>query len=139
MWSPSSRDINFELELQTGINEKSKTWQPINLSKLKDLHAATMAKRDSAEAALGKGPTITAGQLEKQAFEVALTALKHDTKLYHAWCGAQNAWTARQHYIFRNSNRLPSVTAGRVRLLTMCLMRSAALLGIEPSSVGHKI
>ena len=78
-------DINFELELPSARSEKKKQFQPTDLSKLKNLLATTLADRDGKLSSVGKGPTITAGQLEKQAFELCMNSLNHDLDQYKVW------------------------------------------------------
>ena len=76
---------NLELELQGAISELKKGWQPAELTPFRELIATCIAKRDGKLKALQKGPKISAGQLEKQAFEVLLSSLQHDVDTYAVW------------------------------------------------------
>lgn len=78
-------DPNFELELQSALSECKADFQPADLSKFKDVVAVALANRDSKMTAIGQGPRITAGELEKQAFEVMLASAEHDVQSYRAW------------------------------------------------------
>ena len=62
-----------------------KGWQPAELTPFRELIATCIAMRDGKLEALVKGPKISAGQLEKQAFEVLLSSLQHDVDTYAVW------------------------------------------------------
>ena len=78
-------DNNLELELQGAISELKKGWQPAELTPFRELIATCIAKRDGKLKALQKGPKISAGQLEKQAFEVLLSSLQHGVDTHAVW------------------------------------------------------
>lgn len=75
----------LELELQAAISESKKSWQPAELTPFKDLIATCISKRDGRLDTIGKGPKISAGQLEKQAFQLVLASLQHDVDAYLVW------------------------------------------------------
>ena len=75
----------LELELQGALSEMKKGWQPAEIASFKDLIATCIAKRDGNLESLGKGPKISAGELEKQAFELMLSSLQHDADVYTVW------------------------------------------------------
>lgn len=80
-----AEDKNFELELQGAISELKKGWQPAEITRFKELIATCIAKRDGTLESIGKGPKISAGQLEKQSFELLLSSLQHDADSYSVW------------------------------------------------------
>ena len=78
-------DLNLELELQAAVSECKSSFQPAELNIFKPLIAASLAQRDEKLTSLGQGPRMSAGDLEKQAFEVVLASLEHDANCYKAW------------------------------------------------------
>ena len=76
---------NLELELQSAASEMSKTFQPADITPFKELISTCIAKRDGKMEALGKGPKISAGQLEKQTFDLLLSSLQHDADCFAVW------------------------------------------------------
>lgn len=78
-------DPNLELELQAAVSECKVDSPPADISVFKEILAVILAKRDSQLAATGQGPRITAGELEKQAFDVMLASAEHDVAAYSAW------------------------------------------------------
>ncbi|CAJ1407180.1 unnamed protein product [Effrenium voratum] len=77
--------IALELELQAAISEAKTDFQPADISAFKEIRAICLADRDEKMSAIGQGPRITAGELEKQAFEVMLASADHDANRYRAW------------------------------------------------------
>ena len=77
--------IALELELQAAISEAKTDFQPAEISAFKEIRAICLADRDEKMSAIGQGPRITAGELEKQAFEVMLASADHDATRYRAW------------------------------------------------------
>ena len=76
---------SLELELQGALSEVKKGWQPAEIDCFKELIATCIAKRDGTLESIGKGPKITAGQLEKQSFDLLLSSLQHDVDSYTVW------------------------------------------------------
>ena len=79
-------DINLDLELQSAISEKSPQFGFGDLTVFKDLVQEHVSSSEKKMAALGKsGPTIQAAQLERQAFDIVLSNIRHDLEVYKVW------------------------------------------------------
>ena len=65
--------IALELELEAASEAKADI-QPADISAFREIPAICQADRDKKMSAIGQAPRITAGELEKQAFEVMLAS-----------------------------------------------------------------
>eukprot|EP00438_Fugacium_kawagutii_P007583 Skav225341 [mRNA] locus=scaffold3721:8917:12502:- [translate_table: standard] len=77
--------MTWELEAQSAVTDAASTFAPAQLSFFKDMIATSLSKRDEKLTAIGQGPTISPGQLEEQAFNLAMSALEHDVNSFKAW------------------------------------------------------
>lgn len=78
-------NMSLELEVQAAMSEARASFQPAELQVFKDLIAASLAKRDDKMAALGQSQRISAGELERQAFDIMLASCEHDCLAYMNW------------------------------------------------------
>ncbi|CAK9118015.1 unnamed protein product [Durusdinium trenchii] len=76
---------SMELELQAAFAEGKASFQPAELTWFQELIATCLSKRDDKLTAIGQGPKISAGELEAQAFQLALASADHDFTTYESW------------------------------------------------------
>ncbi len=79
-------DSNLDLALQAALAECKQEFTLSEIKPFKDLLGQALARRDGKAASLGAEKRITAGQLEKDAFNIVMTSLKHDVNLFLVWC-----------------------------------------------------
>ena len=79
-------DINLETQLQGALAEKRTSLAPGDLPALKAIMARHLAGQAQKLEALGKATsTISAGQLERQEWDMALASMQHDLDLFKVW------------------------------------------------------
>ena len=78
-------NMSLELEIQAAMSEARASFQAGEVQVFKDLIAAAVTKRDDKMSALGAPQRITAGELEKQAFDLMLASCDHDCVAYINW------------------------------------------------------
>ena len=78
-------NVTMELEVQALVSEAKASFQVAELSCFKELIATCLSKRDEKLTLLGHGPKIAPGQLEEQAFELAMSSLDHDICSFMSW------------------------------------------------------
>ena len=80
-------DPTLNLELQGALNETSTSFVATDLTVLKTLVQRHVADSEKKRIALGlqPGPTVQAGELERQSFDLAVSTVKHDLDLYRVW------------------------------------------------------
>ena len=78
-------NMSLELEIQAAMSEARASFQAGDVQVFKDLIAASLTKRDDKMSALGAPQRISAGELEKQAFDLMLASCDHDCITYINW------------------------------------------------------
>ena len=80
-------DMNLELELQGALSEKKTDFNPGDLPALKKIIAQHVAGAEAALEKLGKTPAsaIQPSQIERQAFDLAISAMNHDVDFFKLW------------------------------------------------------
>ena len=79
-------DMNLEMELQSALSELPSEWRSVSLTRISQCVQMHCDVRDTAMLKLtGQSLSIEAGQLEQQAFALALQGLKHDVACYQVW------------------------------------------------------
>ena len=121
-------DLNLETQLQGALSEKKTGLVPGDIPALKGIMQRHVAGSEQKLAALGRAPAgISAGQIEKQEWDMALASMKQDLDVFQVWL---NKSRDREGAVYHQNLqwRLTRVTKAREVASTLVANKSDSCL-----------
>ena len=80
-------DMNLEMEIQGALSDKKSEFSPRDLPSCKKIISQHVANAEATLEKLGKTPAgaIQPSEIERQAFDLAISSMKHDLDVFRMW------------------------------------------------------